>query len=303
MERMILFPKYEYQCFHEGVKCFEEKKYEKAITLFNIAQKIKFFQKDCIKYLLDCHIELHNFDEVYKLIENEFIDKNIDEEYLLKKYLYTMVIEEQYYEVLELIKIYRNNQFISKDLKNYFLELQKLIEENKTFGMMKYFLSNDFNDHMQIILNLDKLDVKRYYIEITKFCGNAEVDAFVKYCLVKYLMENDLIDEINYTNYFKESYTINKKNYFDILNNNCFLEPIDIVMEKIEHKNVVEPYIKNIWLDFCVKYYPHLISDVNLACALLHILVLKSLNKQININEVCSIYNICSKELFHYFKM
>ena len=45
MERMILFPKYEYQCFHEGIKCFNEKNYQKAITLFNIAQKINFFKK------------------------------------------------------------------------------------------------------------------------------------------------------------------------------------------------------------------------------------------------------------------
>ena len=166
--------------------------------------------------------------------------------------------------MLELIKFYRHKQFISQDLKNYLLDLQKLIEENNTFGMMKYFLSNDFNDHIQIILNLDKLDVKKYCIEINKFCQNADVDAFVKYCLVKYLMENELINEINYTNYFNESYIINNNNYFDILNNQCFLEPINIVMEKIEDKNIIEPYLKNIWLDFCIKYYPHYISNVNL---------------------------------------
>src|SRR5690554_4052275 len=158
MERIILFPKYEYQCFNEGIKCFKEKKYEKAINMFEKATKIKYFKKDCIKYLIDSHIELHHFDEVYRMIENEFIDKNVDEEYLLKKYLYTMVIEEQYFEVLELIKIYQNNQYISKDLKEYLNQLQKLIEKNKaskSIGMMKYFLSSDFSDHIQIILNLD----------------------------------------------------------------------------------------------------------------------------------------------------
>lgn len=305
MGKIILFPKYENQCFYEGIKCFEEKHYEKAINLFEKALNLNFFKKECIKYLIDSHIELHHFDEVYRMIENEFIDKNLDEEYLLKKYLYTMFIEEQYYEVMELINIYRNNQYISENLKAYLDELQKLIEinkSNKSHGMMKYFLSNDFNDHIQIILNLDKLDVKKYFLEIKNFCGNSKVDSFVKYCLLKYLMDNELVKEMNYTNYFSESYTITKNNYYDILKNKFFLEPINIVIDKIDNKSIIKPFINNIWLDFCVKYYPHLIDNVNLASALLHVLVLRSLNKQINIQEICEIYQTDTNQLFYYFK-
>lgn len=303
MERIIIFPKAEYQSYREGIKNYKTQEYKKAINFFEKAVNVKYLKKECIKYLIDCHIELHHFDEVYKMIENEFIDKNIDEEYLLKKYLHTMVIEEQYLEVLELINIYQHTHSISTDLRLYLNQLQKALEDQKSPGLMKYFLSNDFSDHIQIILNLDKLDIDKYHLEMERFFNNPNVDAFVKYSLLKYVMENNIFKEISYTNYFADSFTISKTNYFDLNKSNLFLIPISKVSNNLKFESNLEALITNIWYDFCIKYFPNLIENIDLASAVLHVFMLKSLKKQFNISDICKTYKITTDQLFYYFKM
>ncbi len=308
MEKFILFPKNEFKQFNEGVKYFNAQVYDKALYFFEEAVKIKYFKKECIKYLIDCHIELHHFDEVYRMIENEFVDKNVDEEYLLKKYLYAMILEEQYVEVGELINIYKYSKNITPELNSYFTELEKIIDKYEKSGkgkanMMKYFLSNDFEDHLQIIFHLDQLDVDKYQIEINNFLNNSQIDAFIKYSLLKYLMENNKVDKVKYTNYFNEHFIIDNDEYIDLLSNQLFYQPIESVLDNLDNKTVAKEYIKNIWLDFCVKYYPHLIHDIKLASAVLHALILRTMNSSVNINDICALYNIEPNRLFNYFKM
>jgi len=310
MERFILFPKNEFRYYNDGKNCFKNHHYQQAALLFEKALNLKYLKKECIKYLIDCHIELHHFEEVYKMIENEFVDKNVDEPYLLKKYLYTMVLEEQYVEVNELIKIYKENKVVSSDLKSYLDELEMMIEDKLDEKnshhdyMMKYFLSDAFEDHIQIILNLKKLNVSKYKIEINQFLENPQIDSFIKFSLLKYLIENDLVEHVNYQNFYCEEFTITKENFVDILNDVKFLKPITIVLNNIDNEyQVAKDFIKNIWLDFCMKHYPDLINDIKLASAVLHVFLLKSLSKDFNINDVCKIYEIESKRLFYYFDM
>lgn len=308
MERLILFPKNEFRYFNEGKKCFKDHHYQKAIILFEKAFKLKYLKKECIKYLIDCHIELHQFEEVYKMIENEFIDKNVDETYLLKKYLYTMVLEEQYIEASELIKIYQQNEDFSPELKAYLNELQMMIEEKlgdknpQNDFMMKYFSSDAFEDHIQIILNLEKLNVSKYQVEINHFLNNPQIDSFVKFIFLKYLVDNDLMDELNYTNHYQEQFVITKENFIDLLDDIRYIEPINIVLANIDNNYQFEKaFIRNIWLDFCIQHYPHLIDDLNLASAVLHILLLKSININFNTNDISELYHIDPKQLFYYF--
>ncbi|QVK19021.1 hypothetical protein KHQ81_04755 [Mycoplasmatota bacterium] len=305
MERLILFPKNEFKYYNEGKKCFKNHHYEKAIFLFEKAMKLKYLKKDCIKYVIDCHIELHQFEEVYKMIENEFIDKNVEETYLIKKYLYTMVLEEQYIEVNELIKIYKENKDFSVDFKSYLDELQILVEEKLSHQngfMMKFFKSDDFEDHIQIILNLEKLNVSKYEIEINQFLNNPQIDSFVKFIFLKYLITNNIKDELNYTNHYGKQFLITKENFIDVLNDNRYIEPIDIVLKNEKINQLFEKaYIRNIWLDFCIKYYPQLIDDLNLASAVLHTLLLKTISLSFNTEDISKLYQIELKRLFYYF--
>ncbi len=306
MERFILFPINEFRFFNDGKKNFNACNYENAIFFFEKAKNLRYLKKECIKYLIDCHIELHHFEEVYKMIENEFVDKNVDEEYLLKKYLHTMFLEEQYVEVNELINLYKDNKTISSDLREYLIDLKQLVHEKKDkahHNMMKYFLSDDFEDHIQIILNLDKLDVDKYKIEIDQFLNNREIDAFVKFNLLKYLFEHQLVDKMTYTNYYDEEFLITKDDFIDLLNNYAYLEPIKLVLNYLsKEKPSKKAFLKNIWLDFCIKHYPHLINDMKIACAVLHILFYKSLNMTYDIKAICDLYEVSStEEIFHYF--
>ncbi len=310
MERFILFPKNEIRNFNEGKKYFQENHYQKAIVLFEKAINLKYLKKDCIKYLIDCHIELHNFEEVYKMIENEFVDKNVEEEYLLKKYLYTMVLEEQYVEASEIIKIYQQNKEVSNDLKQYLDELLYFIDKklnqknNNQENMLNFFLSDRFEDHIQIILNLEKLNVDKYELEIKQFLNNAKIDSFIKYNLLKYLMENELFKQVYYTNYYQEKSLLTKTTFIDVLNDERYFTPIQLVLQNVEHEySNAKEFIQNIWLDFCIKHYPHLIDEINLGSAVLHVLLLKALEITFNINDVCQLYDVASKRLFYYFDM
>lgn len=311
MERFIFFPKNEIKYFNEAKKCFKDSHYKIAIPLFEKAVKLKYLKKDCIKYLIDCHIEIHNFEEVYKMIENEFVEKNVDEEYLLKKYLYTMVMDEQYIEASEIIKIYKQNKVVSNDLFLYLDDLSFLIEEklriqNNNQGdlIKKYLLSDQFDDHIQIILNLEQLNYQKNANEIQDFLNNIEVDAFVKYNLLKYLIENDFVAEICYTNYYNEKTVVTASNFIDLLNDSHYNDVIIRVLSKVENDYVnSKEYVKNIWLDFCVKHYPNLIDDFDLACGVLHVLLLKTLSINFNVNDVCKLYKINSRGLFNYFEL
>lgn len=306
MEKLILFPINEIRYFNEGKKKYSCKNYQDAIAFFEKAMNIKYFKHECIKYLIDCHIELHHFDEVYKMIENEFVGKNLSEDYLLKKYLYTMILEEQYVEASELIKLYKSNQSTSVELKHYLDELMVFIEvqKEKSHDMMRYFLSDEFEDHIQIILNLDKIDADQYVIEINEFLNHPQYDPFIKFNLLKYLMEHELLNEVHYRNFYDESFIIQNKDFVDLLNADCYLLPINNVLHNIEgNYGFTNAYIRHIWLDFCIKHYPNLIEDEMLASAILHILLIKSVNDDYNIDAICKIYHVEPKRIFHYFKM
>jgi len=306
MDKILVFPKQELRCYYEGIKCFNNKQYARALALFDKAKEIETLHQECLKYIIECHIELHHFDEVYRIIENEFIDQNLDEEYLIKKYLYTMVLEEQYLEALELIKIYQNNFYSSPDLKKYLMELSKIINDklnHNEIDFMKYLLSDAFEDHLEIIFNLDKLNASKYIIEIEAFLTNPDVDAFVKYTLLAYLMENKLINRIKYTNYFKETFIIDQQNFVNLFNQPIFHEPVEIVYKQIHDSTIKKSYIKNLWTDFCVKYYPHIILDLRVACAFLHGYILKSLNMQYNIDNISMQYQVDINRLLHYFQV
>lgn len=309
MERIILFPKVEFQLFNEGKKNFNESNYQKAISLFNKALSLKYIKSDCIKYIIDCYIELHNYDEVYKIIENEFVDKNVSEDYLLRKYLYTMVVDELYIEANEIINIYKQNKVISNELEQFLDEMliiinNKLNEKNvnQTDMFRKYLTSSRFEDHMQIILNLEQLDYDKLKKEISTFLLNNKIDCFVKYNLLKYLFDNKLVKILDYRNYFNEQFIIKEESFINLLEDKRFIEPINMVNKNIENDYAfATPFIKNIWLDYCVNHYPKILDDINLASCLLNVLIYKSINIQFNINNLCKQYNINSKALFQYF--
>ncbi len=311
MERFIFFPKNEIKYFNEAKKYFNSNHYEMAIPLFEKAFKLKYLKKECIKYLIDCHIEIHNYEEVYKMIENEFVDKNVDEEYLLKKYLYTMALDEQYIEASEIIKIYKQNKVVSEDLLQYLDNLSFLIEEKLKYQnnyqedlVKKYLLSDKFDDHIQIILNLENLNYQKNANEIQMFLNNKEVDSFVKYNLLKYVIENNLVTEIDYTNYYNEKTRISANDFIDLLDDSHYNDVISRVLNEIENDYVnTKEYVKNIWLDFCVKHFPNFIDDFDLACGVLHVLLLKTIDTDFNINDVCKLYNLDSRSLFNYFDM
>ncbi|HEY8365173.1 MAG TPA: hypothetical protein VIK84_06335, partial [Haloplasmataceae bacterium] len=87
------------------------------------------------------------------------------------------------------------------------------------------------------------------------------------------------------------------------LSTSFFINPIINVLKNINQKDLVESFIKNIWLEFYIKYYPNLIEDENLASAILHILILKSINKIYNLEEIAGIYDIEKSKIITYFKM
>ncbi|MDF2699357.1 MAG: Anaphase-promoting complex, cyclosome, subunit 3 [Haloplasmataceae bacterium] len=305
MERFILFPKNEINLFNEGKKYFSESDYQKAITYFEKAIKIKYLKTDCIKYLIDCHIELHNYDEVYKMIEDEFVDHNVDEEYLLKKYLYTMVLDEQFIEANEIIKIYKQNKAVSNDLERYLDNLLNIIDnklDDKEVQLMKYLTSDKFEDHIQIILNLERLDYQKYKPEIINFLNKSDIDSFIKYNILKYLIDNNKVQSITYTNYYNKQFIIEKKVFINLLEDKRFNEPIETVSKNLESNySFAINFVKNIWLDFCIKHYPDLIENIELSCCLLHTLMLKSIEVKFNVNDVCNAYNVNSTTLFRYF--
>lgn len=307
MEKILVFPKHELKCFYEGIRCFNYKQYERALVLFDKAKGVDYIKCECLKYIIDCHIELHHFDEVYRIIENEFIEQNLDEEYLIKKYLYTMVLEEQYLETLELIKIYQNNHYSSNDLKKYLNDLKVVIEEHlnseKHVDFMKYLLSDSFEDHLEIIFNIDKLDVNKYIIEIERFLTNPHHDSYIKYTLLSYLMENQLIKRIRYTNYFNETFIITPDNFINLFNHAILHEPVEVVYQQLYDSSINKSYIQNMWTDFCVKYFPHLVLDIKVACTILHGYILKSLNMQYNIDSIGTLYQVDINRLLHYFNV
>jgi tetratricopeptide (TPR) repeat protein len=308
MEKLILFPKQEVLLFNQAIACYNKKAYQKAVSLFENLKNFNYYQSKCIKYLIECHIELCNYEKVYQIIEDEFVEQNLDEEYLLKRYLYTMVLDHHYFESEEIINIYLKCPHISKSLRKYLLDLKIIMKERlnskeqiEQFEMKKHLESDKFEDHIQIILNLDSLKTVPNLDDLLKFLSREEVDSFVKYNLLKYLFEQNLISEVPYVNYFNQLCLVKKEEFVDVFNDERYLKPIELVKHRLAKKGITTDYVSNVWLDYCLKCYPKLIDDNRVGACLLHAMILKSMLVDFNLDSLCFLYNLKQNDLFSHF--
>ncbi|ERJ13558.1 hypothetical protein [Haloplasma contractile] len=305
MGKIMNFPKDDVYNFQKGLNDYNLGNYYDAYQSFMKTLSGKTLKEKSIKYIVECLIELKEYDQVYKMIENEFVEKNVDEDFLIQKYIFTMYLEGLYSQVLEIIKVYRKSNQCSREIMIFFDELEQVIDikmqhvtHYEELAFKEWLSSNDFLKQMKIVTNIDNLDLERFKPDIRQFLQDQEADSHIKYILLKYLMDHDDDSVYTYINKRGDEFRIMRSGFTDLYDDSLFLSPLDLVKENIINQYPQgERYLKNIWLTYCLDLYPNLIRDHKVSAAILHCLLFRSMNIEFNINELCKKYEVTVGEV------
>lgn len=278
MVKMISFPKGDYDQYLKAIDLYDNEYYTESLELFDHLYQKNHFKKLVIKYLLDIHILLERFTKVYDLIEEAFLDGQVEEDYLIERYIYAMILDQKYQNALKFIELLLCCDDISVELKQELNRQKKLAEEL----MMKHHLFNEgslseirrHSEMVNLIVNLEQLNYSRDKVKVIGILTDQKADPLIKYQLIKYLASNGLERIVPYTNSYGEQFDFDLYQFVDIYDEEVYLIPPRIVYDNIckyDREFIINlELIQSIWLNDYLKIYPKQTDDIQLLAYILH---------------------------------
>lgn len=269
MVKMIPFPKEEYARYLEALNHYQQKDYDKAIQAFKEISHLPHFRPLITKPFVHSNMELKKYRDVYDFIEDTFLEPNSDEDYLIERYVYTMILEKNYDQANQLISILLDAGDISEHLTRSLKKLRHMVQEFKRKEAIENKLEEiEFSYHsnlIDLVMNLDQLDIQEYQQAIYEILQDKHADPFIKYQLLEYLRVESSIKSVPYINSFDEHFTIDFNQFTPIYETDTYIEPPKMaysLLQKTDYSIVVDlKFIQNIWLNEYICAYPKVFQD------------------------------------------
>jgi uncharacterized protein YozE (UPF0346 family) len=272
MVKIIPFPTNDYEIYLQALNEYQDKNYEKAIQYFNRICHMDYFKRICLSPMIDCLIELANYEKVYDLIEEAFLNEEINEEYLLEKYIATMLLDRKINEADQLIELMIHGVDISKNMKGTLKKLKRLsnemIRKDEIEMKMHTIEFKQQNERVNLIMNLDHINFQDYKTTILDILTDDQADPLIKYELLKYLKSETNVKEVPYRNGENEEFRLDLTLFDDIKETEIVQMPPLIAHQLLqeEHPELIIDlgFIQNIWFNDYLLIYPKQENDYHL---------------------------------------
>jgi hypothetical protein len=306
LAKLIPFPKNQNQIFLEAVKLYEMGQLHQSQDLFNKLREDNLFKKYAIKYSIEINIQFKRYEHVYSIIEDEFVNLNLSEDYLIDRYIYTMILDSKYNDAVKMIDMLVNNNCVTNPLvikfSRYKQIIQTLASRSYTSTLESYLSSKRRGEYM---FNIDERNLN--WDELSNLLVNAQADSLVKYHALKKAITEYRLHDIEYINCMGQRFTINSDNFVDIEKSEIISEVVNRVYESIIHYSrdiiIDKTVITNIWVNEYLRIYPNSNINFNRCCFYIHKLILELLNEKNDNKGLLSLYNIDNIELYDNFNV
>jgi uncharacterized protein YozE (UPF0346 family) len=272
MVKTIPFPTNDYAIYLQALNEYQEKEYEKAIHLFNKICHIHYFKRITLNPMIDCLMQISEYERIYDLIEEAFLNEDIDEEYLLEKYIATMILDHKIDEASQLIDLMIHGVDISKNMKGILEKLKRLskemIRKNEIEKKMHTIEFKQQNERVNLIMNLDHINFDEYKSTIFDTLSDYQADPLIKYELLKYLKTETDVQKVNYFNGENEEFSVDLTLFEDIKQTEIVQIPPRLAYRYLQEEYpelIVDlNFIQNIWFNDYLLIYPKQEEDYHL---------------------------------------